>query len=269
MRVKCLLLSVAAAQPVLPETDWFSEAGHGVFTHYLSGLQNNFGRNSQGKNSTWEECVHEFDAEAYAKDAAATGAKYAVLTVMQGSQFMIAPNAAYDRYGGYTPGEACSTRDLVLDVHAALARQTPPLHMMLYWTCDGPGSDQHAHEAVGWPEDHDAACPFTACSAGSCSCTVPDTFLQRWAGEVLHEYAVRYGNKVSGWWIDGCFRRPYGYNESSLKPFRDAVRAGNPKAILGMNNGVHHPIGTFPESDDWTTRPGRATTGPKCPPRAS
>lgn len=60
---------------------------------------------------------------------------------------------------------------------------------------------------------------------------------------MLQEYAVRYGTKVSGWWIDGCFRRPYGFNESTLKPFHDAVRAGNPQALVAMNNGVHHPIG--------------------------
>jgi len=38
---------------LLPETDWFSAAGRGVFTHYLSGLQNGGGRNAQGKNSTY------------------------------------------------------------------------------------------------------------------------------------------------------------------------------------------------------------------------
>jgi hypothetical protein len=30
----------------LPETDWLSAAGHGVFTHFLNGLQSEFGRNS-------------------------------------------------------------------------------------------------------------------------------------------------------------------------------------------------------------------------------
>jgi hypothetical protein len=50
-------------------------SGHGIFTHFLNGLQNEFGRNSLGKNSTWEECVNQFDVEAYAAEAAATGAK--------------------------------------------------------------------------------------------------------------------------------------------------------------------------------------------------
>ena len=93
-----------AAGGVLPETDWFSAAGHGVFTHLLSNLQNEFGRNSQGKNSSWDDCVNGFDAEAYADSAAATGARYAVLTLTQQERFIVGPNAAFDRYTGYGPG---------------------------------------------------------------------------------------------------------------------------------------------------------------------
>lgn len=80
--------------------------------------------------------MSEFDAEAYAADAAATGANYAFLTMMQQSRHIIAPSKTYDSYTGWSPGEACSTRDLVLDVHAALEKRG--LKMMLYWTCDGP-----------------------------------------------------------------------------------------------------------------------------------
>eukprot|EP01046_Picozoa_sp_COSAG06_P050493 COSAG06_NODE_8011_length_2303_cov_1.640653_2_plen_160_part_00 len=74
---------LAASPSPRPETDWFSAAGRGVFTHYLGGLQNDFGRNSQGKNSTWDQCVSEFDVEAYAADAASTSARYAFITIQQ------------------------------------------------------------------------------------------------------------------------------------------------------------------------------------------
>jgi hypothetical protein len=134
----------------LPETDWFAAAGRGVFTHYLSSLQNNFGRNSQGQNSTWDECVREFDADAYAASAAAAGARYAVITMMQGDRFMIAPNAVYDNFTGYAAGDACATRDLVLDVHAALSARG--LRLMLYWTGDGPHFDEQARTGLGWPD---------------------------------------------------------------------------------------------------------------------
>lgn len=99
-------------------------------------------------------------------------------------------------------------------------------------------------------------CTFADCAAGLCECSVPTVYLQRWT-DVLREYAVRYGTRVSGWWVDGCFRRPYSFNESSLKPFHDAVRAGNEHALVGFNNGVHHPIGAYPDRiskwEDYTT----------------
>ena len=38
----------------------------------------------------------------------------------------------------------------------------------------------------------------------SCRSNIPELFAQRW-GSVLKEYAVRYGDKVKGWWVDGCY----------------------------------------------------------------
>ena len=134
-----------------PETDWFFHAKRGVFTHYLDGLQNG-GSNSLGKKTSWDDCVSEFDAEAYAASAAATGARYAVITMMQGSKSMLGPNARYDALTGYAPGAACSTRDLVLEIHAALAKRG--LHLLLYWTGDGPHEDAQASAGMGLP-----ACP--------------------------------------------------------------------------------------------------------------
>lgn len=147
---------------------------------------------------------------------------------MQGSQFMVAPNAAYDSFTGYAPGQACSTRDLVLDVHAALARRG--LELMLYWTGDGPHLDPKARHGLGWPDSPGAP-------------TVPDVFLQRWSA-VLEEYAARYAGKVRGWWIDGCYASAYNYTQARLQPYHDAIRRGNPEAILCDNNGVVHPINT-------------------------
>ena len=69
----------SATPPRGPSTDWLSAAQRGVFTHYLPGLQNNFGYSAQGKNSSWSQCVSELDAGAYAADVAATGARWAVL----------------------------------------------------------------------------------------------------------------------------------------------------------------------------------------------
>ena len=58
-------------------------------------------------------------------------------------------------------------------------------------------------------------------------------FVQRWA-RVLEEYTVRYGDKVSGWWVDGCYQTYYGSGDASdnkLHPYYLAFKKGNPQAI--------------------------------------
>jgi hypothetical protein len=212
----------------LSETDWFSAAGHGVFTHYLDTLQNQFARNSLGKNSTWTECVDEFDADAYAADAAATGAKYAFITVMQGSQFMIAPNSVFDRYTGYLPGEACARRDLVLDIWTALNKRG--LRLGLYFTGGGPRRDPKAARGMAVGPD----------AAGH---AINLEFVRRWSA-VLREYSTRYGKKVFGWWLDGCYYSAgnFGYNDTALKYYHDAIRDGNPDSLIAFNAGVRPVI---------------------------
>lgn len=219
-----------------PETNWFSEAGHGVFTHYLDSLQNEFGSNSQGRNTTWSQCVDEFNVTAYAQSAANAGARYVIITMMQGTKFMLAPNAVYDSFTGYAPGDACASRDLVLDIVDALAPFG--IRLMLYWTGDGPHLDQQASTGLGWPE------------APVSRSNVPVLFTQRWAA-VLQEYAMRYGNKVAGWWTDGCYTY-FNYSDSKLKPYHDAIRAGNPAGLVALNQGVVHPISRYSTWEDYT-----------------
>ena len=77
---------------------------------------------------------------AYAESAALAGAHYVIITMMQGTKYMLGPNTAYDNFTGYAPGEACSERDLVLDLYDALSPHG--IRLMLYWTGDGPHMDQ-------------------------------------------------------------------------------------------------------------------------------
>jgi hypothetical protein len=121
----------------------------------------------------------EFNATAYAESAASAGARYAIITMMQGTKYMLAPNTAYDSFSGYAPGEACATRDLVLDLYTALAPRG--IRLMLYWTGDGPHMDQQASTGLGWPE------------APVSRSNVPVLFTERW-GAVLQVCEC--------WWLD-------------------------------------------------------------------
>ncbi len=192
----------------------------GVFIHYLCGVQNNPGHPSNmGVGMTdWSSCVNDLDVNLLARQLHESGAHFLYITIMQGSRHMIAPNKTYDDITGMKPGEACAKRDLVLDLYNAL--EPYGIDLYLYTTGDGPHADPVCGPKMGYVKGH-----------------VKKTFVNNWAS-VLREYAVRYGDKVKGWWIDGCYRAAFGYTDKLMKPYYDAIKKGNPKAVVAFNNGV-------------------------------
>jgi len=226
-----LPLSAARSDPMNPNTDWFQKAGYGVFVHYLAGLQNNPDHvASLGQETAWDDCVRAFDTERFADTMAEVGAGYVIFTIMQIRREMIAPNATYDRITGYQPGEACATRDLIEDLYQSLSRRRIPL--MLYYTGDGPRADPQAAPAFGW------GTPVTT------------EFVTKWAS-VAQEYGERYGEKVAGYWVDGCY--PWiGYDDEKLALFAQALKAGNPKRIVAFNRGVDAVVMSYTAHEDYT-----------------
>ncbi len=224
-------LAPAQAQPHNPNTDWFKQAGYGVFVHYLYDLQNAPGEiQSLGRQTSWDECVGEFDAKAFADQIAQTGAGYVIFTMHQRTRYLIAPNATFDRLTGYQPGQACATRDLVEDLYQAL--HPKGIKLMLYWTGDGPRQDPRAAKALGWTPK------------------VSEAYVQHWA-DVVGEYGRRYGEKVAGWWVDGCYRW-LDYDEHKLGILAEGLRAGNPQRIIAFNPGVEKRVRAYSHLEDYT-----------------
>ncbi|MBQ8295813.1 MAG: alpha-L-fucosidase [Clostridia bacterium] len=198
--------------------------GHkwGVFNHYLAVLQNNpLCENSYGNQSDWDTLVNEFDTDRVAKTLYKIGAKYYVITVMQGTKYMIAPNAAFDEIAGTKPGEACSTRDLIADLYNSLSKYG--IDLFLYFTGDGPYKNHPEGDRFGFVEPREVG--------------VTEAFVRKWAS-VLEEYAVRYGDKIKGWWIDGCYKEYFKYTDDLLEIYYKACKKGNPDALVALNNGV-------------------------------
>lgn len=232
MILTTLLACASRAATNNPATDWFSRAGFGVFVHYLNEIQNSANTiQSLGRSTTWDECVKEFDTERFASAMAEVGAGYVIFTTHQRTRFLIAPNATFDRLTGYKPGEACATRDLIEDLHRSLSKRGIPL--MLYWTGNGPSSDAKANAAMGWQTP------------------IPETWLAKWAA-ITEEYALRYGDKVAGWWVDGCYAKHgnLGYNDEKLAVLARALKAGNPRRIIALNPGVE--LSAYSAHDDYT-----------------
>lgn len=193
----------------------------GVFNHFLYILQNDARtENSQGKHTDWNTLVEEFNVEKLAENLHKMGAKYYVITVMQGTKFMIAPNQTFDKIAGTKAGEACAKRDLIADMVAAFSKYG--IDLFLYFTGDGPHASAPENEKFGFV------------GGGQ---KVSKAFVEKWAS-VLEEYALRYGDKIKGWWIDGCYRDYFGYTNELLEIYYKACKKGNPDALVACNNGV-------------------------------
>ena len=146
---------------------------------------------------------------------------------------MNSPNAVYERVTGYAPGERCSRRDLPLDLYRAL--QPRGIALMLYLPCQVPNRDSHAQAVFGLqtgPKDQ----------------PIDLAFAEKWA-EVINEWAERYGDKVAGWGFDGGYEW-VGFNNDIERIYADAVKRGNPKAIVTFNPGVK--LARWTEAEDYT-----------------
>jgi len=190
---------------------WFKEAKFGVFVHYLGG------------GPAWNERVESFEVEKFAEQIQQTRAGYVILTLGQNSGYYCSPNATYEKYAGYEIGQRCSKRDLPMEIAEALADRG--IRLMLYLPSRSPQRDKQA--MTGLHDVHERQ-------------PAPQEFTKRWS-EVIAEWSLRYGKKISGWWFDGSYNTA-GWDDLS-KPnnwntWAAACRAGNPESILAFNPGT-------------------------------
>ena len=106
---------------------------------------------------------------------------------------------------------------------------------MLYLPCQTPNHDARAQKAFGLPQ-------------GPRDQPIDLAFARQWA-EVIHEWSARYGDKVCGWWFDGGYQGIH-FNEDIARIDADAVKRGNPKAIVTFNPGVR--LIRYTQSEDYT-----------------
>ena len=181
----------------------------GLFNHYLYGDEN------------WVKTTDALDIPRLAENIAKTGASRYVITLMQGTKYMLAPNETYDRIAGTVPGEACAIRDIPMELGLELKKYGIDLY--LYYTGDGPHLDPVLGPTFGFQQVFGRH--------------VTRDFVEKWAS-VLREYSLRYGKRVKGWWIDGCYGDGFGYSEELLSILYDACKAGNPDCLVAFNDGV-------------------------------
>lgn len=201
--------------------EWFSSRKWGLFHSCLPSWNNHYYPNQKTYKS-FNDRINNFDVDKYAKAISELNPGYLFFTIMHNSQYMCAPNNTFDQITGYTPGEACSERDLILDLITALEKYDIPLFLSI--DAIGPIKNAYAADKFGY---YDIVSQY-----------VGEDFIEKWSA-VIREYAVRYKEKIHGW----MFRCSYdrlgfaGHDDDFFKAFNDAVRSGNKNALIAFNNG--------------------------------
>ena len=221
----------------------FAGRKFGIFNHFLYGEPGGFVTKQLSREeeaAEWNRQCNAFDPERIAHGLHEIGAGYYFITLMQGQRFMLAPNATFDRICKTKPGECCAERDVVAELITALKKYD--IDLCLYYTGDGPYRDQYCSEGMDRVNIKEGE--------------VNLNFVKNWAS-VLEEYAVRYGDGIKAWWIDGCYDvnggSRLGYTQETLKYYYDAVKKGNPGTLVACNNGIKSELYKWYEKDELTS----------------
>jgi len=230
-----------AGQPPTPasndsirRTTWMRQARWGVMTHYLADWQART-NNLEMSVEQWNKMVDGFDVEGLADQLKQAGAGYHILTIGQNSGYYLAPNPTYDRLTGIQPSK-CSRRDLVSDMATALARRG--IKLIVYLPSGAPGGDRSAREALQWQNG-----------------MVPNREFQIKWEQIISDWSKRFGEKIAGWWFDGCYWPNLMYRSPdppNFQSFAAAARAGNPNGAVAFNPGVVPRLISMTPHEDFT-----------------
>ncbi|MCC6579414.1 MAG: hypothetical protein IT440_03175 [Phycisphaeraceae bacterium] len=232
----------------------------GVFCHYLAVYENIPGSQDVADKvsaDAWNRQIDAFDVPGLASQLASVGAPYFFLTVGQNTGHYCSPNATYDKYTGISPSK-CSRRDLIADLADELHRRG--IRMMVYCPSNAPMFDKPACERLGW----EPGAPLEEVIADAVNRDGLKTrkkgkrlaeFQVRWEA-IVREWSVRWGKRVSGWWIDGCLYADTMYNHPqppNFQSFAAALKAGNPDSLVAFAGGPPlTPVYSLTEFEDYT-----------------
>jgi hypothetical protein len=125
---------------------------------------------------------------------------------------------------------------LVGDLYEPLHRRG--IKLMVYLPAGAPGGDRRAVEAL---EYHRGANPNRE-------------FQLKWE-QVIRDWSQRWGDKVVGWWFDGCYwpNAMYrGAEPPNFTSFAGAARAGNTHSAVAFNPGVIGRLLSITPHEDYT-----------------
>ena len=229
-----LIVMSAFAGNAQDKAAWMKQAQWGVMNHYLADWIARVEKMEMSVDK-WNNLIDNFDVEGLAKQIESVKAGYYLITIGQNSGFYLSPNSTYDKYVGIQPSK-CSQRDLVADLYEALYKRG--VKLMVYLPSGAPNGDRVAARALQWQR----------------GAYRNREFQLKWEA-VVQEWSVRWGEKVAGWWFDGCYWPNSMYRCSeppNFGSFAAAARGGNPAGVVTFNPGVVPRILSLTPHEDYT-----------------
>jgi len=228
-------------------TAWLQNEKYGIFVHWIPGMSDIPSAVTASAASiptgqiggAWNTLVSNFNVTNFADQVAQTGAGYVIFTNGQTSGFYCAPNNALEGYAGLIRGEFTPHRDLISDLADALNNRG--IKLLVYMAGDGPVSAPILNRPNG-----STVKIREALDAGTGGQAYSNTFRARY-NAMIQEWSQAWGSKVSGWWLDCCWKNSaYGEESNSenndgpgnLSAFIAAAKSGNPSALVACNPGA-------------------------------
>ncbi len=219
-----LLSTLMCAIPVTaatadPATD-FMVGNYGIMVHYLHN------------KDTVQAAVNSFKAANFAKQVNDAGAKWALFTLTQSNGvYNIPMDEHLDASGNAIFADTDVTvaegrKDIVEELYDALAPYG--IKLMLYWIPGAPKDNAEKATLLGATErvngDEKDNYKINETVANNMS-------------SIMASVSDKYGEKVAGWWIDGCYDST-GFNDAIATQEAAALRAGNADALVAFNRGT-------------------------------
>ena len=212
---------VERAQAIRGDASWMINGKYGIFVHW-SALSHGFtGKEPRAK--WFQKSVEMFDVKVFADAIERTGAGWVTFTATHQGFYWPGPNAALDKIA---PGRTAK-RDLLGEIINELDRRG--IRTLFYLHTGYNGYDPQVwREAVG----------------------AKDADTKRFSDNIeaiLRECSLRYGKKLMGFgYMDGALAWDYPLNPS-WEGWARAIKAGNPKALVGLSSNRGPTVSPFSE----------------------
>lgn len=252
------------------DISWMTKGKYGIFMHYQYRILLGYGGTSkpmlpdpsQMTAVQWNQLVDGFDVKGFTAQVVKAKVGW-VMFCLDDHHFAwpCAPNKTFCDYTGYSPGEKCSRRDLIMELANAL--NPIGIKVIVYYAglngyMKEPKIMKGLRDTVRGTYNEKAPLPAESC-------------YRRLA--ILKEYADRYKDKIAGWWFDGM--EPDTFNEipNGWNAIYSIVHEANPKAVIAFSYGRDEQaclikgIDDYTGGDTWTKQDLKRLTPGNLPPK--